>query len=287
MNQGFSGHKSWKPPASDNLRPLLSYTCWHLEVCSDSQEKSLVLAPQAIIGAQAPGVKVAKPLGTGQGHLCPCSESCPSAWQGEALAHWTKPGQRKQNKSLRKRILSANEENARGSSGSPSPDRAFDPCLPAVQSEGALCGVRLLLAVTSEGSWVLPTPLFTTGPSIQDSGAKTWRLLEEVGVTSTLTTAVTYADECGFGSFAATGASGMGFVTRQSDQVQVTSPGQDNSRSHWSRDRMMMKLQQWQSFVRPYCAESMTCTTSPNPSTPPGSLFYPHFTDKKTKAKRH
>lgn len=143
-------------------------------------------------------------------------ESCPSAWRGEALAHWTKPGQRKQNKSLRKHIPSANEENARGSSSSPSRDRAFDPCLPAVQSEGALCGVQLL-AATSEGSWVLPTPLFTTGASIQDSGAKTWRLLEEVGVTSTPATDVTYADECGFGSFAAAGASGMGFVTRQSD----------------------------------------------------------------------
>lgn len=166
-------------------------------------------------------------------------ESCPAAWQDEALAHWTKPGQRKQNKRLRKHILSANEENARGSSSSPSRDRAFDPRLPAVQSEGAFCGVRLL-AVTSEGSSVLPTPLFTTGPSIQDSGAKTWRLLEEVRMPSTPTTGdVTYADECGFGSFAAAGASGMGFVTRQSDQIQVTSP-QDNSRSRWSRDRMMM-----------------------------------------------
>ena len=77
--------------------------------------------------------------------------AAPPGWQCKASsACWTEPGQRRQNKMLRKCSLWANKENAGRSDPSASPAGAFDPSPLAVQSEGSLCAV-CLFTVTGGG----------------------------------------------------------------------------------------------------------------------------------------
>ena len=101
------------------------------------------------------------PSGAGQCHtwkLVPHQ----SAWQRKASsARWTKPGQRRQNKSLRKHFLQATNENARRSHPPAYPGGASDPSSPRRAIRRTLCdvwpftvtgvvmGVRVLLPLIS------------------------------------------------------------------------------------------------------------------------------------------
>lgn len=203
---------------------------------SDSQARSLVLSPQTPFGVQAPGLS-AQTLGhSSEWEMA----SLLPTWQGKALVSpLDKAGPKRTKKSLRTHILSAKEENAGGSDTSPSWDRTFDPCLPAVESEGPLCDDGLL-TVTSVGSWVLPTPTshlwsLCSGHKCKDTAAPGRSRAPSTEGDMSL------VDERGLGSFAATGASGMGFGTSQIGSKLLPHGKQSFS---WAQGQMGMKLRQ-------------------------------------------
>lgn len=108
-----------RPPAQDDLRPLLSQTGWAQTLGCQSE------APRQCAGPRRGGA----PLPSTRG---------------------TKLGQRRQTKSLRKRFLQANEGAAGRSRPSASLDGAFDP--------GLLAPHVWLFTATSGGEWQSGSP---------------------------------------------------------------------------------------------------------------------------------